>query len=282
MNSSNPTIAPTGASSCGLHPIGLTEALNLARTGYTLRDPLFDATFADRLIEEIDRLIELGIIPAVPDRMVRQHPTEWVSVLGIVSGNHLDGPLWKASPLVRRLFEDLQNLGRSYNSVRETMIAGGCVTEAEAPPIAVDGMEMNLSRVIGSQDARWSGHALHQDTHRFNPGMQALPQGSVQHNSIRARAFTVSGYARPLGSDGERRNDWGGGLPFLVRPSARNMADKSVFDIVPANHNTGALFFPHTTHGVSRMPATNSVRYSFQAFYPASEAWKTISKRLSQ
>jgi hypothetical protein len=72
------------------------------------------------------------------------------------------------------------------------MVASGLVSQAEASPIAVEGMEMNLSRVIGSPTARWSGHHLHQDQNRFNPGMQALEVGSVPHDAIRARAFTVS------------------------------------------------------------------------------------------
>jgi hypothetical protein len=73
----------------------------------------------------------------------------------------------------------------------------------------------------------------------------------------------------------------GGGLPFLVRESARNPGDKAVFDLVAADHNTGASFFPHTTHGVGRMPARESVRYSFQSFYPAAQAWNRITWRLA-
>jgi hypothetical protein len=137
---------------------------------------------------------------------------------------------------------------------------------------------MNANRVIGSERARWSGLHLHNDRTRFNTALQAVPTHSIHHDTVKARALTVSGYARPLGRTGARMNDLGGALPFLVRPSARNPGDRAVLDILPAHHNSGALFFPHTIHGVSRMPP-GGVRYSFQAFFPAAAAWAEISQR---
>ena len=79
----------------------------------------------------------------------------------------------------------------------------------------------------------------------------------------------------------------GGALPFMLRGSTRNAGDKAIFDVVPAHHNTGAFFFPHTTHGVGRMPAVGpqggaSIRYSFQVFFPELETWtKAIEPRIA-
>ena len=178
-------------------------------------------------------------------------------------------------------FHEMQQLAADYNRLRPLLISTGWVSAEEVPVLSTLGMELNINKVIGSLDAQWSGLHMHQDTHSFTPGLEALPEESIRHTAIRGRAFTVSGYARPLGPDGRRRNDAGGALPFLVRPKSRNPGDRAVFDIVPAFHNTGAFFFPHTTHGVGRMPATDSVRYSFQAFYPSAEVWSELLPRIS-
>ena len=47
--------------------------------------------------------------------------------------------------------------------------------------------------------------------------------------------------------------------------------------------NTGVFFFPHTLHGVGRMPEIGpaggpSMRYSFQVFYPERETWNRLIK----
>jgi hypothetical protein len=263
-----------------IRPISGDEPELLATQGYVGRKPLFDSHFADDLMLEVDRLIERGVIQPAPDRIVNGQPTEWIAIMGIMSGNGPGSEIFNESPLLWQLFQDLQAFGESFNGIREKLLATGRAKPEEVPAIASRGMEMNVNRVVGAPQARWSGLHLHRDMTRFVNSLQALGPDSVRHAAIRARALTVSGYARPVGADGNRRNDLGGALSFHLRPAARRAGDRDVFDVVAADHNTGAFFFPHTTHGVARM-TPGGIRYSFQAFFPAMVEWNAIERRIS-
>jgi len=263
-----------------VRPISGDEPELLAAQGYVGRNPLFESDFADDLMSEVDRLIEKGVIKPAPDRIVNGQPTEWIAIMGIMSGNGPGSEIFQESPLLWQLFQDMQAFGESFNAVREKLLATGKVKPEEVPEIATRGIEMNVNRVVGAPQARWSGLHLHRDMTRFIDSLLAMPPQSVRHAAIRARALTVSGYARPVGLDGNRRNDLGGALTFHVRSGAKHAGDRDVFDVVAANHNTGAFFFPQTTHGVARM-TPGGIRYSFQAFFPAMAAWKVIERRIA-
>lgn len=281
--SSPPSSLSAGAGSlpeAGLQPLSVRDAAELAVRGYVLRAPLLSPELAAALPAEIDRLIAEGAFDAPPDRIVAGQPTEWILQLGAAWGRRPEPITGARSPLIGRLWTALQDLGRSYNAARSGLIAAGVATAASVPPVAPDGMELVVNRVVGTRAAAWSGLPLHTDDSRFNAALRALHEGSVRHDQVRGRALTVSGYARALAPSGERMNDLGGALPFVVRPEARNPGDAAVFDIVPAHHNTGVVFFPRTIHGVGRMPA-GSVRYSFQAFYPSHAAWQAIAQRIA-
>lgn len=267
----------------GILRITPEEAVKLAKQGYVPRGELFTPEFADAFANEIDRLIDAGLLKPAADRVLNGQPTEWIVNLGIVWGNGPGSRIMQESPLLKSMFEELQEFGRSYNAVREQMIASGLVKAADAPPIAVEGAEMNVNLVIGGPGHQWTGLHMHRDMVRFNDSLIALDKEGVRHAAITARAFTFSGYARPLGEDGGRMNDAGGALPFFLRDATHNPGDKKIFDVVPAHHNTGAFFFPHTTHGVGRMPEVNtygvpSMRYSFQVFFPEETTWNTLIK----
>lgn len=267
--------APAPAPLPGFTLPGEREAVSLARLGYVAFDPLMSAAFADALPAEVDRLIAAGLFTAPADRLVDGTPTEWLANLGLVAGNGPGSPVFTASPLLRALFAGLQELGRRYNDLRPVLLASG-VPEAEAPEIAVEGMELNVNKVIPP----WSGLHPHQDHHRFTAAAQRVLPGDVRHAAMRARVFTISGYARPRGPDGNPLNDAGGALTFYVRRGARSAEEKAIHDVVLAAHNTGAAFFAHTLHGVARMTRPGSVRYSFQAFFPEASAWREIAARL--
>lgn len=270
-----PVVGPT----TGIFRISPEEAFKLAEQGYVPRGSLFSDEFAEAFRQEVDRLIDKGLINPAKDRVLNGEPTEWIINLGVVWGNGPGSKIMQESPLFKQMFEELQEFGRSYNAIREQMIASGKVTAEEAPAIAVDGAEMNINLVIGLPGHQWSGLHLHRDMLRFNDSLTALNEESIRHAAVTSRAFTFSGYSRPIAEDGTRMNDMGGALPFMLRQSTRNAGDRAIFDIVPAHHNTGAFFFPHTTHGVARMPEIGptggpSIRYSFQVFFPELEAWE--------
>jgi len=257
-----------------------SDAAELAVRGYVPRAPLLSSELAAALPAEIDRLIAEGIFEAPGDRIVAGQPTEWILQLGVVWGRPPAQLTGARSPLLGRLWQALEDLGRSYNATSAAAIDAGLATADTMPALAPDGMELVVNRVVGTRAAAWSGLPLHTDDSRFNNALRALGEGSVRHDQVRGRVLTASGYARPLSPSGERMNDLGGALPFIVRPQARNPGDAAVFGIVPAHHNTGVIFFPRTVHGVGRMPA-GSVRYSFQAFYPSRAAWAVIAQRIA-
>jgi hypothetical protein len=263
-----------------LGPFTDHEAMWLARDGYITRAALLESAFADNLPTVIDREIAAGRIIPARDRIVNGVPTEWIVSIGSIhgSGSH-ELPHGEIAIEFQMLFKALQELGRTYNAVLATMLASGRINEEDAAPIAAEGMEMNVNRTVGTNSAQWSGLHLHDDRTRFNRGLQAIPANSVHHDTVKARALTVSGYARPVAADGSRMNDLGGALPLILKETARNPGDKGVLDIVPAHHNTGALFYPGTVHGVARMPI-GGVRYSFQAFFPLQSAWTDIERRI--
>ena len=266
----------------GLAPITAEDARRAARQGYCPMAPVFRPGCDDAFIEEVDRLIALGLIPPSRERVVAGEPTEWVVNLGLVWGQGPDGAVLAQSPGLRRLYRALQAWAASWNAQRPMLIAAGLIDADEAPEIAPQGIEMNVNRVVGSDRALWSGLHLHRDMHRFTDGLRALDESSVRHAAIRARGLTVSAYFRPLDAAGRRLSDTGGALVFMVRDGARNPGDRGVFDVVLAEHNTGAWFFPHTVHGVARM-APGSVRYSFQAFFPRRDAWeRDIQPRIAR
>ncbi len=264
-----------------LQDLTFAEARDLVKRGYVPRGVLFDEEFADAFVHEIDRLIDKGTIPPSSDRFVGCMATEWIVTLGLVAGLSLDdAEIFKTSPLLAELFRTLQNFGESFNRLRVTMLEAGAIRENQILELGVEGMELNVNRVMGVPEAVWSGHHLHTDDARFNAALRAIDPTAIAHDAVRGRAFTISGYARRRGEDGAPMNDIGGALPFVVREGARNPGDQAVFDIVPAHHNTGAFFFPQTVHGVSRM-VEGGVRYSFQAFYPSAAAWRKIKRRMA-
>lgn len=257
----------------GILAISPEEAVMLAKQGYVPRTNMFSDEFIDDFAKEIDRLIDEGLVATPEERMVEGQPTEWIGNIGTIYGKQSDEIL-AASPLFRKLHQELIEFGKSYNAVREEMIASGYATAEEVPEIAAEAGEMNFNLVIGLPGHQFSGLRLHQDMTRFTAGLEAIRESSVYHTAVRARAFTMSGYARPIGPDGQRMNDIGGALPFITRKGAWQDGERGVLDIVPAYHNTGAFFFPHTTHAVARMPPTGSFRYSFQVFFPEKNAWE--------
>jgi hypothetical protein len=267
-----------------IHPNlkGLTpaEARDLALRGYVPRSALFNDEFANAFAEEIDSLIAQAVIRPSADRMVKGVPTEWIANLGIVARRGPEAEIFKISPLLADLYAALQEFGESFSQLRAVMIETGCIGEDEVQELAVEGMELNVNRVIGAREAVWTGLHLHTDDARFSPALRALDISTIAHDAVRARAFTVSGYARRRGENGAPLNDMGGALPFFVRSGARNPGDQAVFDIIPADHNAGAFFFPKTVHGVSRM-VEGGVRYSFQAFFPSARAWRKIKARIA-
>jgi len=263
-----------------IRSLTIADALQLTRQGYVARTKLFETSFADALPGEIDRLIEAGVIKPALDRVVGGQPTEWIASFGGIGQLRSGSARHEASPLIARLFTALQNVGYGYNLARERAARARKIASWMMPAIAVAGMELNVNRVVGTSDAVWSGLHLHTDMTRFNTSLRALDHASVAHAAVRARVFTVTGYARPIGADGSRLNDLGGALPMIVRPGARNPGDRAVFDIVPAYHNSGAFFFAGTVHGVGRM-TIGGVRYSFQAFYPSAVGWDDINRRIA-
>lgn len=281
MNQNSPSFGPGSTctdSAAHAQLVSLDEAgaALLGRQGYVPFSPLLATAFADRLPGEVDRLAAEGLLTAPADRRVHGEPTELIVNLGTVAGATLDAPIFRRSPVLDALFRALQNFGRSFNALRPVLLANG-VTPEEAPELAVEGMELNVNRV----QPPWSGLHPHQDHHRFTAAAQRLSADTLRHAAVRGRVFTVSGYARRTRADGSPANDLGGALTFYVRRGVRGPEDKAVHDVVAADHNTGAAFFAHTLHGVSRMTAPGSVRYSFQAFYPSRTAWEAIAKRIA-
>lgn len=258
----------------GLLAISGEEAATLAKQGYFSRQGLFTEDFADRFAKEIDRLIDEGLLVNPADRMVDGQPTEWIANIGQIYGKQSDA-LLEESPLLRDLYDDLVEFANSYNAARARMIETGEVTAEEVPALAAEGAEMNVNLVVGSPAAQYSGLHLHQDMNRFTAALEAIRDSSVYHTAVRGRAFTFAGYARPIGENGERMNDIGGALPFILRRGMRAEGERAIFDIHEAHHNTGAFFYPHTLHGVARMPPApqGSYRYSFQVFYPEQRVW---------
>ncbi len=258
----------------GIPAVTWEGSLQAARLGYCPVTPVFCPGYGDTFMEEVDRLIRKGLILPSPDRTINGTVTEWVVNLGTVWGHDESSPMMEEAPFLRLLYHDLQTWGTGYNRHRQMMIDSGLVTAEEVPEIAPEGLEMNVNRVIGVDGAQWSGLHPHRDMRRFNDALVALGTDSVRHAAIRARALTFSAYFRPLGADGKRMNDSGGALSFQLRRSVRQPGDRGIWDCVQADHNTGAWFFPHTVHGVSRMQP-GGVRYSFQVFYPARTEWET-------
>jgi hypothetical protein len=263
--------------SAGMLEMTDMEVLTLLQRGYATRDPLFDELFANSLASEIDRLIDTGVIRPAPDRIVNGAPTEWLINMGPGTGRSWADTLFKASPLLKMLYTSIVQLGESYNRTRARLIEAGAVRAQDIQELACDGVEININRVVGTPGAVWSGLHLHTDDTRFTAALKAMDPASIGHRTVLARAFTISGYARRRRSDGSPQNDLGGALPFIIRPQALNRGgDKTIIDIVPAFHNTGAFFFPKTVHGVSRM-IEGGVRYSFQAFFPSLDGWRSIN-----
>lgn len=262
--------------SAGMREMTDEEFLALTQRGYTTRAPLFDELFADGFATEIDRLIDAGVISPATDRLVNGVPTEWIVNVGPGTGRIQAETVFKASPLLEMLYTSIKQFGESYNRARARLIEAGQVRAEDFQELACDGVEMNVNRVVGAPGAVWSGLHLHTDDTRFIPALKALDPASIGHRLVLARAFTISGYARRRHSDGSPQNDLGGALPFIIRPQALNHSGKTVVDIVPAYHNTGAFFFPKTVHGVSRM-IEGGVRYSFQAFFPRVDGWRSIN-----
>jgi hypothetical protein len=253
-----------------------TDAPDLGLKGFTLRNPFLPASFADRLPDNIDEAIKAGTITPPADRIVDGRPTEWIMSVAPVRGNGPGSTAYAAlPPWSRSLYEGLQKFAMGYEAVRARMIELGLVTEAEAPAIAVGGMEMNVNKVVEG----WSGLRTHRDDARFSAALQGIALETTRHAAVRARVLSMTGYARRPNGMGQR-DDRGGDLPFQVRQGARNPGDGAVFDIVRAAHNTGAVFFAHTIHGVARMPL-GTERYSFQAFFPARDAWEAIARRIA-
>ncbi len=253
---------------------GLSEPMmrTLAAQGYAPMAPVFGAGCDDAFIEEVARLIAAGRIPASPDRIVDGEITEWVVNLGTVWGKPLGGEWLASAPLLRALMKSLVTWADDYNALRPLLLAQG-VRPEEAPEIAPEGLELNVNKVVGTRRAVWSGLHPHRDMRRFNDALVALDEQSVRHAAIRARALTFSAYFRPLDAEGRRREDAGGALSFQLRAGMRQPGDRAIWDCVLAQHNVGTVFFPHTVHGVARM-VPDSVRYSFQVFFPGREAWE--------
>ena len=273
-NGPAPVMDFTSRSCPGIPPVTWEGALQAARLGYCPAAPVFRPGCDDAFMNEVDRLIREGQIPASPDRVINSTATEWVVNLGAVWGHDESSPLMKKAPFLHLLYRSLRAWGNGYNRHRQLMIDSGLVSAEEIPEIASDGLEMNVNRVIGVDGAQWSGLHPHRDMRRFNDALVALGTDSVRHAAIRARALTFSAYFRPLDKEGKRMNDTGGALAIQLRTGVRQLGDRGIWDCVLADHNTGAWFFPHTVHGVSRMQP-GGVRYSFQVFYPQRDVWET-------
>lgn len=248
---------------------------DLGRNGYLPLQPILPSGFTDRLPDEVERLIAGGWFRAPSDRIVEGRITEHLITLGVVHGNTPGSPIFGESKVVADLFGALRDFGHTFNANRAKLINSGLVDPEEAPEVAVEGMDMNLNRVVTG----WTGLHPHQDQLRFTASAMRLPEASIRHTLQRARVVTVSGYARPVIA-GTRLNDLGGALTFYVRRNVRGPEDKAIHDVVAASHGTGAVFFAATMHGVARMTVPGSVRYSFQAFFPARTAWEAVAPRI--
>lgn len=220
------------------------EMASLMKRGYATRAPMFDEAFADGLAVEIDRLIEAGVVRPAPDRIVNGVPTEWFANTG-PGASHSNGESpFQTSPVLAMLYASIVRFGESFNRVRAQLIEAGAIRAGDVPELACEGVELNVNRVVGIPDAVWSGLHLHTDDTRFTPGLRALDTASLAHRAVRARVFTISGYARRRAADGSPQNDLGGALPFIIKAQGAGDANATSVDIVPAHHNTGAFFFP--------------------------------------
>ncbi len=273
INHSESPVAPLH-----LAPLSPESWETLGRIGYAPLDPILPAAFMDALPGEIERLIEKGWMRPPADRIVNGRPTEHLVTLGVVHGNPLGAPIFQASAPLAALFRAMQTFGHAFNANRRKLIASGLVSPEEAPEIAVEGLDMNHNRVVEG----WTGLHPHEDQLRFTAGAMRLPKTSIRHQLQQARVVTVSGYSRPLTATGARLHDLGGALTFHVRKNVRGPEDKAIHDVVSAVHGTGAVFFAHTMHGVARMTAPGSVRYSFQAFFPARAVWDEVVPRIDR
>lgn len=254
-----------------LHPTN-AEWDTLGKTGYVPLEGRLPSDLIDHLPCRVDRLIAAGDMMTPKDRIVAGQPTEHLLSLGTLYGRPLGSRVFQGAPWLACLFQALQGVGESFNARRAALLAQGLVAEHEAPEVAVEGMELNLNRVVHG----WTGLHPHQDHHRFTQAARRIDRDSTLHRLQGARVLTVSGYARPAGPDGRRMDDLGGALTFYLRPHERGPADGAIHDVVAARHGSAAIFLARTVHGVSRMHLPGSVRYSFQAFFPARSTWEAL------
>lgn len=269
----------------GVRSLSREEALALVGKGFTPRPTLLTPEFIRQLESEVIRLVDEGVIPPSPERMVRypngqEYPSEWILSMGLLRGR---GPEWLAenAPTIAVLYEDLQKVAASYNASREMMVATGLGTIEELPEIAPESIYLNVNYTIGAPESvgkdsylGWSGLQPHQDHLRFTNAAMQRERGMLGHDYASSRAgITITGYARPQHAG--QQPPGGGWLPmFLRQPVVRTPTDRrGVISILPAEDNVGGIFIPQTVHAVAEMPP-GSQRISFQAFFSEKRAWE--------
>ena len=257
---------------CSLRTFSSRELAALISAGRVTRLNIFDEECANQMPAEIDRLIREGLILPAKDRIASDEtPLEWITSQGAVWDVYgRESRVLTESVPLSALYEAMIAFAESYNRTLEK-------GEGNGLPLAIapEGMEMNVNCVVGGPAAQWSGLHPHQDMKRFTDGLRALPPESIRHAAVRARALTISVYFRRTTEHHQRMPSTGGALTFTTPEPARGPGERNVFDIVLADHNTGAIFLPSTIHGVARMPVMPDIRYSAQAFFPEKAVWES-------
>ena len=260
---------------CSLRTFSSQELSTLISAGRVARFNIFDEDCAKRMPAEIDRLIDHELILQAKDRETPDGiPLEWITSQGAVwdSRGRESNVLTESAPLMA-LYEAMIAFAESYNRLVEKADVQNVPTA-----IAPEGIELNVNCVVGGPAAQWSGLHPHQDMLRFTDGLRALPPDSIRHTAVKARALTISVYFRRDHEQQEGKHSTGGGLTFEVPEHARRPGELNIFDFMPADHNTGAIFLPSTRHGVARMPIEPDIRYSAQAFFPDRTVWESEIK----
>lgn len=259
---------------CSLRMFSTQDLDNLVEKGRVLRLNIFEETCADTFPDEIDRLIHEGLIAEASDRLAPNGtPTEWITNQGIVwTGHYGDSAVLRESRPLSALYESMVSFAEGYNLAIEK--AGEKNVDNLPPKISPEGVELNVNCVLGAPAAQWRGLHLHKDMFRFTDGLQGLSEDSIRHAAIRSRALTISVYFRREDARSARLRSPGGALVFVEPTNARKPGERAIFDIVLADHNSGAIFLPSTVHGVGGMPQRAEIRYSAQAFFPELSAWE--------
>ena len=236
--------------------------------GYMAIDGLFAEDYANIIVNEINRLIDAGIITALLENNIDDQSTEWLRSTGAAFGEADGGILYRRSLAFRQMFDALKDWARSYNRI---------ASQQGRAMIAADGIELYWNKVINN----WSGLKLHRDNRRFTSALMAFDQSDFRHQALLLRKITISGYFRERDQSGERASDSGGALVVHLPADRLPPSKKGSFDVLLSDHNQGAVFLgDDCLHGVSRM--TNAgVRYSFQAFFPELRAWQALLAKYS-